>query len=53
VIKEIGPDHDKRFTIGIYFGDNAIAEGNGKSKQEAEQTAAHNALIKRGWASDN
>lgn len=51
VIKEIGPDHDKRFTIGIFFGDNAIAEGNGKSKQEAEQTAAQNALIKKGWIS--
>jgi ribonuclease III len=49
VLKEIGPDHDKRFTIGIYFGDNLIAEGNGKSKQEAEQTAAQNALTKKGW----
>ncbi|MEN9852576.1 MAG: hypothetical protein RI996_519 [Candidatus Parcubacteria bacterium] len=49
VLKEIGPDHDKRFTIGIYFGDNLIAEGNGKSKQEGEQTAAQNALVKKGW----
>jgi ribonuclease III len=49
VLKEIGPDHDKRFTIGIYFGDNLIAEGNGKSKQEAEQTAAQAALVKKGW----
>jgi ribonuclease-3 len=49
VLKEIVPDHDKRFTIGIYFGDNLIAEGNGKSKQEGEQTAAQNALVKKGW----
>ncbi len=49
VIKEMGPDHDKRFTVGIYFGDHQIAEGNGKSKQEAEQTAAAAALLKRGW----
>jgi ribonuclease III len=49
VLKEIGPDHDKRFTIGIYFGDNLIAEGNGKSKQEGEQTAAQAALVKKGW----
>jgi ribonuclease-3 len=49
VLKEMGPDHDKRFTVGIYFGENLIAEGNGKSKQEAEQLAAQNALLKKGW----
>jgi ribonuclease III len=49
VIKEMGPDHDKRFNIGIYFGDHMVAEGAGKSKQEAEQTAAQNALIKKNW----
>jgi len=37
VIQESGPDHDKRFVIGIYFGTDLIAEGKGKSKQEAEQ----------------
>lgn len=52
VLKEIGPDHDKRFTIGIYFGDKLIAEGNGKSKQEGEQTAAQNALVKKGWVKE-
>ena len=49
VTKEMGPDHDKRFTVGIFFGENMIAEGDGKSKQEAEQDAAKNALIKKGW----
>ncbi len=49
VMKEFGPDHDKRFTVGIYFGENLIAEGAGKSKQEAEQTAAQAALLKKGW----
>ena len=49
VLKEMGPDHDKRFNIGIYFGDHLVAEGAGKSKQEAEQIAAQNALIKKGW----
>ena len=49
VLSEIGPDHDKNFTIGIYFGEEKIAEGKGKSKQEAEQDAAKNALVKRGW----
>lgn len=49
VLGEEGPDHDKRFTVGIYFGDELVAEGNGKSKQEAETEAARNALLKRAW----
>ena len=35
VLSEAGPDHDKHFTIGIFFGPDLIAEGKGKSKQEA------------------
>jgi ribonuclease-3 len=50
VLHESGPDHDKEFTVGIYFGKNLIAEGKGSSKQEAEQAAARNALISRGWS---
>ncbi|HLP86749.1 MAG TPA: ribonuclease III [Candidatus Paceibacterota bacterium] len=49
VINEVGPDHDKHFTIGIYFGDSLIAEGKGKSKQEAEQMAAQKALEIKEW----
>lgn len=49
VIDEEGPDHDKCFRVGIYFGEELIAEGNGKSKQEAETDAAKNALAKKGW----
>lgn len=49
VIAENGPDHDKHFTIGIFFGDKKIAEGKGKSKQEAQQAAAQAALDKKGW----
>ena len=48
-MNETGPDHDKHFTIGIYFGDDLIAEGKGKSKQEAEQAAAHRALEVKEW----
>jgi len=44
VLSESGPDHDKHFTVGIYFGEDLIAEGQGKSKQEAEQEAALGAL---------
>jgi ribonuclease III len=46
-VSEIGPDHDKQFTVGVFLGDEAIAEGVGKSKQEAEQSAAHAALEKK------
>ena len=44
-----GPDHDKHFTVGIYFGSDLIAEGKGKSKQEAEQSAAMGALKIKNW----
>ena len=49
VLHESGPDHDKHFTVGILFGPNLIAEGKGKSKQEAEQKAAENALKMKNW----
>ncbi len=49
VVNESGPDHDKHFTVGILFGGVAIAEGKGKSKQEAEQSAALNALKIKNW----
>jgi len=49
VLSESGPDHDKHFTVGIFFGANLIAEGKGKSKQEAEQKAAEAALKIKNW----
>jgi ribonuclease-3 len=49
VIRETGPDHDKQFIVGVFIKDNQIAEGEGKSKQEAEQSAARAALEKKGW----
>lgn len=50
VLHEEGPDHDKIFRVGIYFGEDLIAEGQGKSKQEAETAAARSALEKKNWA---
>lgn len=44
-----GPDHNKTFKMGVYFDDELIAEGEGSSKQSAEQDAAENALEARGW----
>jgi len=49
VLKETGPDHDKQFIVGVYIQENLIADGSGKSKQEAEQSAARAALEKKGW----
>ena len=49
VLHQSGPDHDKHFTVGICFGPDLIAEGKGKSKQEAEQNAALAALKVKNW----
>jgi len=49
VLSESGPDHDKHFTVGIMFSGELIAEGKGKSKQEAEQKAAEAALKVKNW----
>lgn len=48
-IKESGPDHEKKFTVGVYVGKDLVATGEGNSKQDAEQEAARKALISRGW----
>ncbi|HRH26708.1 MAG TPA: ribonuclease III [Parcubacteria group bacterium] len=48
-IKESGPDHDKKFTVGVYIGKDLIATGEGKSKQDAEQEAAEEALNIKNW----
>lgn len=48
-MKEVGPDHDKKFTVGVFLGNELIAEGEGDSKQEAEQNAARKALKEKGW----
>ena len=47
VQKEWGPDHDKRFLVGVTLGKDLVAEGEGTSKQEAEQEAARAALEKK------
>lgn len=49
VIKESGPDHKKKFIVGIFLGDDLVAEGEGSSKQEAEESAAKNALAIKKW----
>ena len=49
VLKEVGPDHAKNFIVGIYIGDEKIAEGNGMSKHEAQVDAARAGLKVKGW----
>lgn len=46
VIAEVGPDHAKLFTVGVFVGEKKFGEGKGKSKQDAEQMAATSALEK-------
>ena len=49
VIKEWGPDHDKHFIVGVYLEKELVAEGEGASKQEAQQQAAHAGLKAKNW----
>lgn len=44
VEKENGPDHAKTFSVGVYINAKKMGEGEGKSKQSAEQEAAKVAL---------
>lgn len=48
-LSQVGPDHDRTFTIGVYLRNEKVAEGQGRSKQEAEQDAAEKAIEAKGW----
>lgn len=48
-LSEEGPDHDKKFIVAVYVGKEEMGQGEGKSKQDAEQEAAENALKAKGW----
>lgn len=49
VLEEWGPDHDKHFIVGIFLGNEKITEGEGPSKQIAQEEAARLAIETRGW----
>lgn len=49
VLKEWGPDHAKHFIIGVFLNSELIAEGEGSSKQEAEEASAKSALAVKKW----
>lgn len=44
VIKQEGPEHNKLFTVEVYLNNRSLGIGKGKSKKQAEQEAAKNAL---------
>lgn len=49
VLKEWGPDHEKNFVVGVFLEKEMVAEGDGFSKQEAEEKAAKEALKIKKW----
>lgn len=44
LVEEIGPDHNKKFIMQVKLNDEVLGTGEGKSKKEAEQSAAKQAL---------
>lgn len=44
VLEEVGPDHDKVFTLAVFVGEKLMGKGVGPSKQSAQQAAARAAL---------
>lgn len=44
ILEEVGPDHDKEYTAGVFLNDECVAKGVGHSKQDAEKDAAQKAL---------
>ena len=46
---EEGPDHDKHFFVEVHLNNNVIGKGGGRSKKEAEQQAAREALELMGY----
>lgn len=53
VMKEAGPDHAKHFVVGVFLGEELIAEGSGTSKQEAQVNAARKALEVKNWLEES
>lgn len=44
IVKEIGPDHDKEFDCIVKIGDRVLGHGRGKTKKQAQQNAAKQAI---------
>lgn len=50
LVDEVGPDHNKTFIVEVHLNSNVIGNGNGRSKKQAEQLAAKEALELMGYA---
>ena len=46
IVKEYGPDHDKKFEIVVFIEGKQFGFGRGSSKKEAEQNSAKQAYKK-------
>lgn len=49
LVGESGPDHNKHFVVEVHLNSNVIGKGGGKSKKQAEQQAAREALELMGY----
>ncbi|MBU0670701.1 ribonuclease III, partial [Patescibacteria group bacterium] len=49
VLSEKGPDHAKKFVVGVYLGKEKVATGTGTSKHEAQIAAAQEAIKNKNW----
>ncbi|MEG1027523.1 MAG: ribonuclease III, partial [Oscillospiraceae bacterium] len=49
LVDEYGPDHNKSFVVEVHLNSNVIGKGIGKSKKQAEQIAAKEALELMGY----
>lgn len=50
VLKEEGPDHAKKFTVGLFLEEELVSIGEGFSKQEAQTDAAEKGLQVKNWS---
>lgn len=48
MLSQSGPDHNKKFLFEVRLNDESVGRGEGRSKKEAEQAAARDALEKMG-----
>lgn len=51
ILAEEGPDHNKRFTAGVFLQGKIMGQGKGRTKKEAEQNAAQQVLER--WGREN
>ena len=47
LLREEGPDHNKRFEVRALVGDKEVGRGTGRTKKAAEAMAAYRAILER------